>query len=292
LTGALAFAAQAHANQRRKGAAQEPYINHLLEVLDLVACATGGADVDVMIAAVLHDTLEDTEASHDALAARFGSRVVGIVEELSDDMSLTKAERRRQRIETMPKKSMEARMVKTADVISNLRAIAGSPPAGWTAEHRLSYLEDCRQLIDAARGANSQLEAEFDYACHDAASLIQRDGAQDASGVEHAVRQLEAGIGQPVHQVHLANTQCKEITSTDIDLFCNLISRVFPSVIVQQNEALFDGRRRPILTARIRTDSTDAVVALAQRLCIEFDQRFVGIEVSGRYIRIYADDTG
>ena len=63
LTKALVFAAEAHRNQRRKGAAQEPYLNHLIEVLDLVVQVTDGVDMDVVIAALLHDVVEDTAAN-------------------------------------------------------------------------------------------------------------------------------------------------------------------------------------------------------------------------------------
>ena len=104
LTKALAFAAEAHRNQRRKGASQEPYINHLIEVLDLVASVEGG-DMDVLIAALLHDVLEDTRTGYDELAAAFGERVARIVQENSDDMTLPKPERRRARLAGISKKS-------------------------------------------------------------------------------------------------------------------------------------------------------------------------------------------
>ncbi len=291
LTGALAFAAEAHANQRRKGAAQEPYINHLIEVLDLVACATGGEDTELMIAALLHDVVEDTPLTREGLAERYGERVARIVAENSDDMSLPKDERRRRRIAGMALKSPEARTVKIADVISNLRAIVASPPAGWSDDRRLGYLEGCRQLIGAARGTNPALEAIFERTASEAERAIR---AAAVSGEERgrAVRELEAGIGQPVHLIHMANTECVEIGEAEVERFCDLLARCFPSVIVQRHEAIYEGRRRAILSARIRTDSSDAVVALAQRICLAFEQRFTGVEVGGRYIRVYADDTG
>ena len=127
LSKALLFAAEAHRNQRRKGAAQEPYLNHLIEVLDLVVDATGDTDMDMVIAALLHDVVEDTPTTYEDIAASFGERVAEIVRENSDNMSLPKAERRRARIDAMALKSREARIVKMADVISNLRAIAVSP---------------------------------------------------------------------------------------------------------------------------------------------------------------------
>jgi (p)ppGpp synthase/HD superfamily hydrolase len=108
LTKALVFAAQAHRNQRRKGAAQEPYLNHLIEVLDLVVQTTDGIDTDVLIAAVLHDVVEDTPTSYDGVAKNFGERVAKIVRENSDDMSLPKAAWRRARIAGMQLKSREA----------------------------------------------------------------------------------------------------------------------------------------------------------------------------------------
>jgi (p)ppGpp synthase/HD superfamily hydrolase len=106
----------------------------------------------VLIAAILHDVVEDTSASYEDVAKNFGERVAEIVQGNSDDMTLPKAERRRAPIAGMPLKSREARLVKMADVISNLRAIAVSPAAGWSAERKLGYLEGCKQLIDAGRG--------------------------------------------------------------------------------------------------------------------------------------------
>jgi (p)ppGpp synthase/HD superfamily hydrolase len=99
----------------------------LIEVLDLVVQATDGTDTDLLIAAILHDVVEDTPVSYEDVAAKFGERVAQIVRESSDDMSLPKAERRRARIAGMPLKSKEARLLKMADVISNLRAMAGLP---------------------------------------------------------------------------------------------------------------------------------------------------------------------
>lgn len=291
LTRALAFAAEAHANQRRKGAAQEPYINHLIEVLDLVARATDGADTELLVAALLHDVVEDTHYSADEVARAFGARVAAIVVENSDNMALPKDERRRHRIAAMAAKSADARMVKMADVISNLRAIVVSPPAGWGADRKLGYLEGCRQLIDAGRGASAMLEELFDRTAHDVECAIRDEAAFEIEGHAVAARHLENAVGQQVHLIYLPNTACRPLTEADMDTFCLTLARAFPSATVQQAEAIYEGRRRPILLARIRTDSTDAIVATAQRLCLVFEQRFVGVEVDGRYVRIYADDT-
>jgi hypothetical protein len=290
LTKALAFAAEAHRNHRRKGASQEPYINHLIEVLDLVASVDGG-DMDVLIAALLHDVLEDTPIDYDELIARFGERVAHIVQENSDDMTLPKPERRLARLASISKKSREARLVKFADIISNLRAIAVSPPAGWSNDRRLGYLHSCRNLVDAGRGSNSEIEHVFDDTAKAVEQAIRAEGLGDIDGGASAKRDLEAAIGQLVHLVYVPNMRGRPLNGGDIDLFCQTIARTFPSATVQTAEGIHEGRRRSMLIGRIRTDSSDAVVDLAQRLCIVFDEPFVGIEVDGRYIRIYADDT-
>jgi hypothetical protein len=291
LTKALVFAAEAHRNQRRKGAAQEPYLNHLVEVLELVVQATGSGSPDMLAAALLHDVVEDTPTTYEQVAETFGDRIATIVRENSDDMSLPKSERRQSRIAAMPHKSREARIIKIADVISNLRAIVVSPPAGWPAERKLGYLEGCRQLVDAGRGVNAVLERIFDETAQEAEHSIRSAAPFSVDGHEVRVRHLEGRIGQAVHLVYLPNTEGRALGDADVDKLCDLIARGFPSATVQPAEAIYDGHRRSILMARIRTDSTDAVVELAQRLCVAFHQRFVGIEVGGRYIRIYADDT-
>jgi HD domain len=290
LTKALSFAAEAHRNHRRKGASQEPYVNHLIEVLDLVASVEDG-DVDVLIAALLHDVLEDTRTDYDELVATFGERVARIVQENSDDMTLPKPERQRARLASMSKKSREARLVKFADIISNLRAIAVSPPAGWSNDRRVGYLNSCRNLVDAGRGSNAQIEHIFDDTAKAVEKTIRTEGLGDIDGRISARRELEAAVGQSVHLLYVPNMRCRPLGEGDIDLFCQTIARIFPSATVQIAEGIHENRRRSMLIGRIRTDSSDAVVDLAQRLCIAFDEPFVGIEVDGRYIRIYGDDT-
>jgi hypothetical protein len=247
--------------------------------------------MDALIAALLHDVVEDTPTTYEEVAKRFGDRVAETVRENSDDMSLPKAQRRRARIAAMAHKSREARIVKLADVISNLRAIAVSPPAGWSAERKLGYLDDCRQLVAAARGTEASIERIFDETAADVERAIREDAPLQVNGVEVVARQPDSEIGQPVHLVYLLNTEDRALGAVDVDLLCELIGQRFPAATVQPAEAVYERGRRSILIARIRTDSTEAVVDLAQRLCVEFRQRFVGVEVNGRYMRIYSDDT-
>jgi len=164
LARAYHFAAVRHLNQRRKGKAGEPYINHLTEVADLVAAATGGGDIDLVIAAVLHDVLEDTATTPAELADAFGARVAGIVAEVSDDKTLPKVERKRLQIEHAPHLTPEAKTIKLADKTANLRSIAKSPPADWDAARIADYIAWAIAVVDGCRGTNAVLEEKFDEA--------------------------------------------------------------------------------------------------------------------------------
>jgi len=161
---ALDFAARKHAAQRRKGEAQEPYINHLAEVALLVAEATGGADADLVIAAYLHDTIEDQGVKREELEALFGADVAGLVIEVTDDKSLPKARRKELQVEHAPHKSPRARMLKIADKTSNLRSILSSPPKDWSVERKREYFEWAAKVIAGCRGVSPWLEAQFDEA--------------------------------------------------------------------------------------------------------------------------------
>jgi (p)ppGpp synthase/HD superfamily hydrolase len=167
------FAARAHVTQRRKGDAQEPYVNHLIEVALLLTEATGGADPMLIAAGWLHDTLEDTATEREELEARFGPEVAAIVAEVTDDKSLKKAERKRLQIATTPKKSRQARLLKIADKTSNLRSMALSPPTGWNLDRRTEYVRWAEAVIAGCRGLSPMLEAAFDDAARQARSAIR-----------------------------------------------------------------------------------------------------------------------
>ncbi|MDR3525961.1 MAG: HD domain-containing protein [Rhizomicrobium sp.] len=158
LTRAYHFAAVRHLSQKRKGKAGEPYINHLTEVADLVATATAGADIDIVIAAVLHDVLEDTPTTSDELVAKFGPRVAAMVAEVSDDKTLPKAERKRLQIEHAPHLSEGARTIKLADKTANLRSLKKSPPADWEAARIADYVQWALAVGEGLRGTNPELE--------------------------------------------------------------------------------------------------------------------------------------
>lgn len=178
---AALFAAQKHSQQRRKDADASPYINHPLTVAYLISEIGGVTDPEQLAAALLHDTLEDTETSPEELEAEFGPRVRRIVEEVTDDKRLPKAERKRQQIAHAPTISKEAALIKLGDKIANIRDIADSPPLNWTLERRLAYLTWAEAVIDGCAATNLPLERCFRQALADGRQALLGAGAA-ASG--------------------------------------------------------------------------------------------------------------
>ena len=133
---AASFAADKHKQQRRKGSDADPYINHPLEVARILAEVGEVDDNDMIIAGLLHDTVEDTETTFAEIEEKFGTRIAGFVRELTDDKSLPKAERKRLQVEHAPHMTHEAKQIKLADKISNIRDVTNNPPANWSVERR------------------------------------------------------------------------------------------------------------------------------------------------------------
>jgi (p)ppGpp synthase/HD superfamily hydrolase len=156
------FAAARHSQQRRKGASSEPYINHLLEVAQLVSSALVKPDTNLVMAALLHDTIEDVQVTKEELIQNFGTDVAELVVEVTDDKMLPKAERKRLQILNAPKKSVRAQVIKVADKISNLRAILSSPPTDWSVQRRREYFQWANQVVQGLTAPNETLKAEFE----------------------------------------------------------------------------------------------------------------------------------
>jgi len=159
---ALHFAAGKHRDQRRKGAEASPYINHPIEVAELLARVGEITDVVTLQAAILHDTLEDTQTTPQELETAFGPEVHRVVEEITDNKQLPKAERKRQEIEHAPHLSARAKLVKLADKISNVRSIIQTPPTGWSLERKQEYLDWSARVVAGCRGCNPALEQAYD----------------------------------------------------------------------------------------------------------------------------------
>lgn len=159
---AVSFAAEKHKNQRRKDVEASPYINHPIALANLLANEGDIANQDVLIAAILHDTIEDTETTEAELMAEFGDRITSIVLEVTDNKSLPKCERKLKQIEHAPHASMDAKLVKLADKICNLRDILKSPPKDWSVERRQEYFKWAESVVQGLRGTNVKLEKIFD----------------------------------------------------------------------------------------------------------------------------------
>lgn len=170
LLEAASFAARQHRKQRRKDVDATPYINHPLEVARILSEADI-TDLDVLIAALLHDTVEDTPTTLDDVVNAFGQRVASLVKEVTDDKSLPKAARKRQQVLTAPNKSDGAKVIKIADKIANLRDLLSGPPA-WDEARTSAYVSFAKDVAKGCRGIAPSLDEMF----HEAAeNVVKRE---------------------------------------------------------------------------------------------------------------------
>lgn len=173
ITAAFDYAAQAHAGQTRKGHAQEPYVNHVADVAHRVARSPNASEAAV-IAALLHDVVEDTPRTLAEIESAFGAEVAGLVAEVTDDTSLPKDERRRLQVEHAAAASPDAKRVKLADKASNVAALADSPPKLWDGARKRAYLDWARAVVDRMRGADPALEVAFDREAQRLEAALER----------------------------------------------------------------------------------------------------------------------
>lgn len=171
LMKAADFAAEKHKTQRRKDAAGTPYINHPLGVANILSSIGGITDVSVLAAAILHDTVEDTETTYEELVSNFGEDIANIVMEVTDDKSLDKVTRKKLQVIHAGTISRSARLVKLADKLYNLRDLQRELPAGWSVGLRDGYCVWAKACVSAMRGTNPALETELDVVFEEVAAL-------------------------------------------------------------------------------------------------------------------------
>jgi len=171
IAAALDYAARCHRNQRRKNEEQDPYINHPIGLLHVLAVEAHITDADVLCAALLHDVIEDCACNPEErleLAAeierRFGARVLQIVEEVTDDKTISKADRKRAQVEHAKHLTHAAKLVKLADKTVNLRDVVHSPPVGWPLRRRREYFDWANEVVQAIGPAHAKLRTLFDEA--------------------------------------------------------------------------------------------------------------------------------
>jgi (p)ppGpp synthase/HD superfamily hydrolase len=175
ILNALHFAALKHRDQRRKDAEVSPYINHPIEVAELLARIGGVTDLVILQSAILHDTIEDTQTTPEELEAAFGPEVRRVVEEVTDDKRLPKVERKRLQIEHAPHLSERAKQIKIADKISNVQAVTKTPPVDWPMERRREYLDWTENVVAGLRGCNWSLELYYDQVLESGRRVLNND---------------------------------------------------------------------------------------------------------------------
>lgn len=174
ILAALQFAAQKHSRQRRKDSEATPYINHPIAVAEVLATIGRVTDLVTLQTAILHDTLEDTATTPQELDEHFGQEVRLLVQELSDEKSLPKQERKRLQIQHAPHLSARAKQVKIADKICNLVDITATQPADWALPRKRDYLEWAERVVSGCRGCNRELERHFDAVLEEKRKLLEQ----------------------------------------------------------------------------------------------------------------------
>jgi len=169
------FAAERHRDQRRKGVDASPYINHPIEVAETLARVGSVSDLATLQAALLHDTIEDTETTEAEIESVFGPEVRDLVAEVTDDKSLPKTERKKRQIEHAPQLTVRAKQIKLADKICNTRDVSQSPPDDWSYERRVEYVDWGEAVVAGCRGVNEKLEGCYDEVLRQARETLRMD---------------------------------------------------------------------------------------------------------------------
>ena len=175
---ALKFAAEKHSRQRRKDSDASPYVNHLIDIAEILASVGGIADLATLQGDILHDTMEDTETTADELERVLGPEVRRLIEEVTDDKRLPKLERKRLQIEHAPYLSTRAKLIEISDKISNVRDVTHSPPAEWTLQRRQEYLDWTERVVSGCRGCNQALENLYDRTLAMGRQILVRQAEQ------------------------------------------------------------------------------------------------------------------
>lgn len=174
LLKAVEFASLKHSTQRRRDEAASPYINHPIAVARLLADTGRVTDLVTLIAALLHDTVEDTDTTPDELQAHFGRTVRRVVEEVTDDKSLERADQKQRQIDRAPQLSRRAKEIKLADKIANVGEVVSAPPPEWSNERRVEYLDWTERVVHGCRGTNAALEKLYDEALRKGRAALER----------------------------------------------------------------------------------------------------------------------
>ncbi len=162
LIKALAFAAEKHRNQRRKDPIQTPYINHPIQLADVLSSVGGIHDTPILCAALLHDVIEDTDTTYETIRDLFTEEIADLVQEVTDDPQLKKAARKQRQIDKASLKTDKAKLISLADKICNIKDLYEHPPVNWSRQRQYEYFRWAHQVVAGLRGVSPELEALFD----------------------------------------------------------------------------------------------------------------------------------
>ena len=175
LLDAAEFAARVHQNQRRKGRSKRPYIGHCIEVASTLVSVGKVDDVNVIVAALLHDVVEDTDTTNEEIRDRYGDVVADLVAEVTDDKNLKKKERKELQVEHAPTISPPAKLIKIADKISNVREIANDPPKKWGVNRQRKYFDWAERVVNAMGSVDPEMRLVFEKTLADARATLDEN---------------------------------------------------------------------------------------------------------------------
>lgn len=175
ITSALEFAATKHARQRRKGANSIPYVNHLIEVLNLLASTLSNPSTKLLVASILHDVIEDTTCSKKEIEDKFGRDVLDLVLEVTDDMKLTSKIRKQKQLETAPFLSNDAKCIKIADKTCNIKDILYTR-IKWSKQRKAEYIIWAEKVVSHCKGISEDLDHKFDDIVNEAVTILGYKG--------------------------------------------------------------------------------------------------------------------
>jgi (p)ppGpp synthase/HD superfamily hydrolase len=179
ILAAARFAAEKHSAHRRKGPSAEPYVNHVIEVAELLARTADDLDTNLIVAALLHDTIEDVGVTREEIVESFGEDVAALVAEVTDDKSLPKETRKALQIENASAKSPRAQSLGAADKIANVRSVVTSPPANWSFDRRVEYVRWARRVVERYDQIDARLAEEFRQVSADLQEWEKSGGTND-----------------------------------------------------------------------------------------------------------------
>ncbi len=171
---ALKFASVKHKDQKRKGACPPPYINHPIEVMQVLWEHGAVRDTNILMGALLHDTIEDTATSQQEIEQLFGKEVLQIVKEVTNPKYLSRQAVKQKQIDDAPHKSPEAKQLKLADLICNIQDVSKRcPPLHWSINRRLEYLDWANKVATGLKGCNTRLEQMFEQKLQEGRTYLQ-----------------------------------------------------------------------------------------------------------------------